>query len=576
MKALMLALMIMLSAMVVANPAVAQSAADTTAVNAVLNDANPETLGVQAVDLLNRIGRTTRQYRKYQASLARSSVEDSLVLRMQIETMTDQFMTLVPQLANFYPHDPQTDGERELKSRISEIYISITASVWELLEKQQAEINRLRAERPETAAADLGQLEFLIIRQTSRLDAGIRFAGEQLKSMADLGLDVVADQETYHELLLTRADALQGRIVLGSTRVTTFKARLKDQAGDGDLTLRLLASGNNLSANTKSFEHIIGLMDQAGLDTNEQRTYLVTITQDLASGILDAQVTASLLRKLWQQIVGWLTTNGPIYLVKILIFAVIMFAGRMLARLVQKAVNASLGRARINISQLLRRTLVSSARNLVLVLTVMIALSQLGLDLAPLLAGFGVVGFILGFAMQDSLSNFASGLMILFYRPYDVGDLVDISGVFGKVENMSLVSTSILTLDNQKLVVPNSKIWGDVIKNVTDQHVRRVDMTFGISYTDDIAQTEKVLAAILADNDMVLDRPASDIRLHTLNDSSVDFIVRPWVKTENYWEVYWAVTREVKMRFDAENISIPFPQRDVHVYNENQVTDTES
>ena len=169
-----------------------------------------------------------------------------------------------------------------------------------------------------------------------------------------------------------------------------------------------------------------------------------------------------------------------------------------------------------------------------------------------MLAGLGVVGFILGFAMQDSLSNFASGLMILFYRPYDVGDLVEISGAFGKVEHMSMVSTSILTLDNQKLVVPNSKIWGDVIKNVTDQHTRRVDMTFGISYSDDIPLAEEVLNKILAECEGVLDQPEPMVRLHTLGESSVDFIVRPWVRTEDYWDVYWAVTREVKMRFDAE------------------------
>jgi len=134
---------------------------------------------------------------------------------------------------------------------------------------------------------------------------------------------------------------------------------------------------------------------------------------------------------------------------------------------------------------------------------------------------------------------------------------------------MSLVSTSILTFDNQKLVVPNSKIWGDVIKNVTDQHVRRVDMVFGIGYADDIPHAERILKEIVEAHELVLDEPAPNIRLHKLGESSVDFIVRPWTKTDDYWEVYWDITREVKMRFDAEGISIPFPQRDVHVFQEN-------
>jgi small conductance mechanosensitive channel len=185
-----------------------------------------------------------------------------------------------------------------------------------------------------------------------------------------------------------------------------------------------------------------------------------------------------------------------------------------------------------------------------------------------LLAGLGVVGFIVGFALQDTLANFASGVMILLYRPYDVGDLIEAAGAFGKVSDMSLVSTTILTLDHQTLVIPNNKIWGDVIKNVTAQRERRVDMVFGIAYSDDIPHAERVLQEILADCDLVLDEPEALVKLHNLGESSVDFVVRPWVKTDDYWDAYWYVTREVKIRFDAEGISIPFPQRDVHLFRE--------
>jgi small conductance mechanosensitive channel len=136
---------------------------------------------------------------------------------------------------------------------------------------------------------------------------------------------------------------------------------------------------------------------------------------------------------------------------------------------------------------------------------------------------------------------------------------------------MSLVCTTLLTVDNQTLVVPNSKIWGDVIKNVTAQGVRRVDMVFGISYSDDIPHAEKVLQAILVEHEKVLDNPEPVVKLHTLGESSVDFVVRPWVNTADYWDVYWDITREVKMRFDAEGIAIPFPQRDVHFYMEKSI-----
>ena len=183
-----------------------------------------------------------------------------------------------------------------------------------------------------------------------------------------------------------------------------------------------------------------------------------------------------------------------------------------------------------------------------------VALSQVGFSLGPVHAGVGVAGFILGFALQDTLSNIAAGLMVLFYRPYDVGDLIEASGVTGKVSNMSLVSTTILTFDNQTMVVPNNKIWGDVIKNVTSQRTRRVDLGVGISYSDDIVKAERVLKDIVESDARVLIHPETIIKVNELGDSSVNFIVRPWVKTSDYWPVYWDLTRAVKLRFEASFI----------------------
>jgi small conductance mechanosensitive channel len=210
--------------------------------------------------------------------------------------------------------------------------------------------------------------------------------------------------------------------------------------------------------------------------------------------------------------------------------------------------------------------MVSTGRNLVVMIGILIALSQLGISLGPLLAGLGIAGFIIGFAMQDALSNFASGMLILFYRPFDVGDTVEAGGVRGKVRSMSLVNTTIMTFDNQSLVIPNNLIWSTVIKNVTAQRTRRVDLTFGISYGDDIEKAERIFRDIVTEHEKVLDSPEPMIHLHELGDSSVNFIVRPWVRTDDYWDVYWDITRTVKLRLDEEGISIPFPQRDVHVY----------
>jgi small conductance mechanosensitive channel len=243
----------------------------------------------------------------------------------------------------------------------------------------------------------------------------------------------------------------------------------------------------------------------------------------------------------------------------------ILFAFYQFATLVQKLVDRGLDSARVHISHLLRRMIVSTARNLIIIVGILISISQLGISLGPLLAGLGIMGFIIGFALQDTLSNFASGLMILLYRPFDVGDVVEAGGVSGKVSHMSLVNTTFMTFDNQRLVVPNNLIWSSVITNVTAQRTRRVDLTVGISYQDDIEKAESVLRKIISDHESCLDDPEPTVRLHELGESSVNFIVRPWVKTDDYWDTYWDLTRAIKVSFDREGISIPFPQRDVHV-----------
>jgi len=286
---------------------------------------------------------------------------------------------------------------------------------------------------------------------------------------------------------------------------------------------------------------------------------------------MNTGVAVSLVNRAIERVNTWFMGSGLKFFMKLLIFFGIIVVFVFVKRLAEKGLARILNASNLNLSKLAYDMILSSTSKVVMILGILIALSQLGISLGPLLAGLGVAGFIIGFALQDTLSNFASGIMILLYRPYDVGDLIDVGGVFGKAEKMNLVSTTILTLDNQVIVIPNNKIWGDVIKNITAQEIRRVDMVFGIAYSDDISKAEGILNSILESADRILEDPEPMVRLHTLGASSVDFIVRPWVKVDDYWDVYWEVTRAVKVRFDEENVSIPFPQQDVHLYHENMI-----
>jgi small conductance mechanosensitive channel len=217
---------------------------------------------------------------------------------------------------------------------------------------------------------------------------------------------------------------------------------------------------------------------------------------------------------------------------------------------------------------LLREFLVLGVRRTVFFVGFFVGLSALEVNVGPVLAVVGAAGFVIAFALQNSLSNFASGILMLVYRPFDIGEVVDVAGVIGKVEHLNLLSTHLRTFDNKQVIVPNNSVWGDVITNVTGITERRVDMVFGIGYEDDIDKAQEILEKIVNGHELVLKNPEPVVKLHELADSSVNFVCRPWVKPDDYWTVYWDITREVKKTFDAEGVSIPFPQRDVHIYQE--------
>jgi small conductance mechanosensitive channel len=257
---------------------------------------------------------------------------------------------------------------------------------------------------------------------------------------------------------------------------------------------------------------------------------------------------------------GWLASEeGGVRLVKrIAVFLAILLASWLLARLTAGVSRRWLARSE-GVPELAKGLIRSGARNLVLFVGFLMAVASLGVPMGPMLAALGAGGFIVGFALQGTLSNFASGLMILIYGPYDVGDVVEAGGVAGKVVAMNLVSTTFHTADNQRIIVPNSEIWGSVITNVTANDTRRVDLSFGVGHKADLRRVEEVLRETLAEHPLVLAEPAPAVQLQEIRESGVVFICRPWARTDDYWNVHWGLTRAVKERFDAE--AIPFSGR---------------
>ncbi|WP_238596814.1 mechanosensitive ion channel family protein [Psychromonas sp. psych-6C06] len=407
----------------------------------------------------------------------------------------------------------------------------------------------------------------LYISHLSLQDTVYSAMTQQVLNQQGLGFDVANTKSYLIEQLYNRAESFSGMVELVVKKREELKILIGVKTDNQSLKDTLAVVTEQLVVARGSFSLTADLLTQLGFDAAFYQQTILKLGGQITSEVLDFNLLTGMFNRLTQRVSEYMVEYGGEWIFNILLIIAIYYIFRSLAKVARNLLRKSLSKTKLNLSSLMKEMIISSVSRLIMILGLFIALAQLGISLAPILAGLGVAGFIIGFALQDTLGNFAAGMMILIYRPYDVGDLVEVGGgVFGKVESMNLVSTTILTIDNQTLVIPNSKIWGDVIKNVTAQKLRRVDLVFGIGYSDDIEKTESVLTELVLAHPMVLAEPEAVVKLHVLNESSVDFVVRPWVKTEDYWEVYWDLTRQVKMRFDQDGISIPFPQRDIHVY----------
>lgn len=243
---------------------------------------------------------------------------------------------------------------------------------------------------------------------------------------------------------------------------------------------------------------------------------------------------------------------------------VILLLGLWVAKQIRKMVVKLMQRSKVDPTLI---SFVASLAHVTLqVFVIIAALEKLDVKTTSFVAMLGAAGLAVGLALQGSLSNFAAGVLMIIFKPFRVGELIEAGGVLGTVREIGIFTTVIDTLDNRKTIVPNAKLTADNITNYSANNTRRVDLVAGISYGDDIDKARSAIQAALAEVPGILDVPAPDIVVSAMADSSVNFAVRPWCKPADYWGVYFGVTEAIKKRFDADDITIPFPQRDVHLY----------
>ncbi len=491
------------------------------------------------------------------------------ILRAELSYQWGKFTTSLDEsvaaFEDLQPGDAERSAAHDLLGEVAAVLLNAAT----VLEREVSEVEH---NRNAAAEEDLDHLT----READR--AGEAYHGilrsildhtDRMHSLAAPGAPELL--ASLDQMLRERVEILRGRVRFLSGQRDEVQELVSNAATDDEkaaLNVELSRLDRRLQSSATGLSELVEIMERRGMEVTEEKELVLLVTGDVGAAVLDTEVAVGLVGAWIEKGKIWLAEQGPRMLIKVVFVLLVLIVFWVIARVTSRVVRRVVTSSRFDMSQLLRDFFVTMTYRFVLLIGVLVALSQLGVEVGPLLAGLGIVGFVVGFALQDTLSNFASGLMILLYRPYDVSDAIEAAGVLGVVSEMNLVSTTIKTFDNQKVIVPNGAIWGGVVRNLTAEETRRVDLTFGIGYEDDIDKAERVLHELVEAHDLVLAEPEPVIKLSNLGDSSVDFIVRPWTRTADYWTAYCDLTRAVKVRFGEEGISIPFPQQDVHMHGE--------
>lgn len=263
------------------------------------------------------------------------------------------------------------------------------------------------------------------------------------------------------------------------------------------------------------------------------------------------------------QLITFFNVHVAPWTLKIGVALTIFLIGQLAAKIISRVIVKLLSHTKLD--KILIDFLSSVVRALLLVVVLVAALDQLGVNTNSLIAMLGAAGIAIGLALQSSLQNFAAGFMLLIFRPFKAGDFVETAGTSGIIDSIGIFSTKLYTGDNKEVIIPNGAIYSSNIINYSSRHTRRIDMVFGVSYGDDIRAAKDIILAVIAEEERVLKDPAPEVAVGELAASSVNFVVRPWVKADDYWAVRFALNEKIKLAFDEHNITIPYPHVDVNL-----------
>jgi len=437
--------------------------------------------------------------------------------------------------------------------------------VEEGVELRSETLDSLRTLRRVTPLEGLDDLEEQIVRANAQLDTTLIFVVESLQESDALGIDTQAQWSQVDRFLLARAAEEMGRLQLALAERGTIRDRLAeaaqaDAAGEelAELEARRLLAEQRVTGEAAALEATADLLDRRSIPTATYRQLLIQATGEVTSDVLDPTVAVGLLRDWGERLWNWVEEAGPNLLVQLAIVLASIVLSRAGFRVTWRVFRRTGGRkvSRL-LTDLLERMLMPVASAVGLV----IGLTAVGVDTTAILASLGVLGVIVGLALQDTLGNLAAGMFILVYRPFDVDDIVSTAGVTGTVRTMGLAATTIVTFDNRRVFVPNSKVWGEIIENRSAERTRRVDVQLRIPHAEDSNRVIGIAERTCSEYDLVLPEPEPLVYVRSIDESLLELEVRAWAATGDWWTVTTQLPRLLSMALKGEGIDPPYPRQ---------------
>ena len=514
---------------------------------------------------LAQVNEMRSEIRALKIQIERAKGENKFALEFELQEKVVSTMDQLFGLAGVLERQNEAGIDTEnLRDEVVSLVITASNAADQAIDTAIDAFSRGRSTSAEFAGFDRIEFEQSSVDQLEWIKMLFKTKGKTILEIDRLGLKTENHKTNFVNRLVPFADTLSGQIRLISKEKSAIETTASGQPLSPELDLQLRALRTRELGTLNTLSAIVILMDKADLDTTRYRQLLLQ-TGEVSTDLFNPRIVLGILKSELIKMAGHARDNVGAYVTRTIIFLLILLVFKLIANLVSYLILKSFESKRVETSRLMQEMLLALSSKGIMLLGFLVALGQLGVEITALLTGLGIAGFIVGFALQDTLANFAAGIMILGYRPFDVDDIIEAGGVIGKVSKMSLVSTTILTFDNQTLILPNNKIWGDVIKNITLQKNRRIDMEFRVDYSEDIEQVKQLILQVIDGHEKILDDPAATVEMDQMTPSALIFVVRPWVERANYWSVKWELLRTIKEKLDKQGIKIPVARAGIEI-----------